>query len=844
MEEQEIRINQKFISIVQKNPFAENPELPISKTENQSTNIFLKKLNERYTVSQSGLIPRNCRYLEKIGARTLVVIEEPPSVRTLFYYRGLTTKHREDLTTEKIKQFKINLADYDSDPCNFTVALPYIIYIMMFDKTRLEYIYMAVRPKPIISLTDNLFVPPFPNINSSSSVCLGDGVNGSPNIIVATDQVVKRFWASQFNTDYTTNFYQYEQIPIIGNLFEWQYMTEVDPMFIYKVDWIPMDHTCLTFITLIKSSVKSIAKPLTYAELFNIFSTKQKYSTKRKSKKVKVPDVYEDVSNGINLLRTKDEPTLYLYVGDSIIFKDKTYFVDTFLGSNPDGPSEYVRFVGENNKYIVMKLTKKTRAFLTKLRKKQLYEEKVVLANGLEVQSGDVLVLHTKGLRRKHYKKILYIRKTPEGNTEIRASDRYLIAESISKDVEKLDLKNVIANGVKLVPGEQYTFAIKQSPVNAASQLLTSGNFIELSVNTSDSLIARFRGKIGEISVPFNDSLRVMHNISYEKLPEVICMGRAIVYSPGQMYRNENVLYHTDGLTIPSDALSSFERTCNNVLKDDSLIIKSNCLDFSFSVGDDVIVSSWDKPIEMLKIKKIIGITTDKTNRIINFYLEDKDGKKTLVPYVDKNSVNIGSVRKIVKEYNGLKRGSKISAKEYLNGFEKDSVNIIIGFLIDAGTPQPLVFCSNGLTLWFDDIQNNFDIIERNSTHWTRLNHNPINLGNIEFQAGDLVQCSAGYAMFGGFILYRFNAYDYNMGACIARSILNFQDYYNIDKIFLNEMRYNGILNPRLTKEEKSEKCLPNFHGGFYKTPFIDESSYQTFFQPGKGRLFDVSDSN
>jgi len=365
----------------------------------------------------------------------------------------------------------------------------------------------------------------------------------------------------------------------------------------------------------------------------------------------------------------------------------------------------------------------------------------------------------------------------------------------------------------------------------------------------TNTLAAKFKPAIGfgaaDILIPADEVGVIMKELDFEKLPPIFCMGRSIVETLSEAYRKDNVLYFLNGIQMIMDGATNFNRTCIETLQEGSFVIKSNCLDFIFEVGDEVVVSNWSSPIEMLKIKKIIGIGRNNEKRQIEFYLEDKDGNKTSFPYVEKNCVHIGSVRRIIREYNGLERGSKIVSKTTdAKGFPKDSVNIIIGFINDTGTSEPLVFCSNGLTLWFSDIQEKFDVVERSSKVWNSLNHVPIELSKIEYQPGDLVECSSNYRALGGFMTYRNNESDPHLLAFITRSILNFPDYYNLDKIFLSEMKLNGILNPR-EPFGIGEKCLPNFHGGYYRTPFINHpTSYNSYFQPGKGRLYNVSNSN
>lgn len=851
MQQEEIRINDKFVSVIRVDQNAEKPDIPVAKLRSQSTNIFLKKLYEKYSQNQTGMTPRNCRYIERIDSnKTIIVIEEPPSFRTLFFSTETIRNHVMALTKEKIFKYEINMADYEKDTCQFNLALPYIVFTMIFNGPRLDILFGAVRPKPIISISDNLFVPPFLNINDACQVCLGDQVSDSQNIILAIDKLLLRFWSSQFNRDYNSNFVKYSAVPILGNLFDWQYQSQIDPMFIYKAEWIPMDLSCLTFITSIKATyAPHKVKALTYTELYNIFDIKQKYIHKKID--VKKPPLLTDVSNGINLLKTKDEPATILYVGDPIQFKTKTFYVETFLGHDAVGPAEYIRFIGEDNKSISMKLTKRTRSFLLKQRKKLLFEETVTLSNGVVITAGDILILEDR-MFKPIYKKIIYIRKSSEGLMELRAADQYLMADNLPKNAKILDLQNIEVDGLKLKEGEIYDVCNRQVSNSLVLHLIIKAIFKEIAIVQSNKLVAMFKPLSGggpDFGINLNDSNCIFKELNIENLPDVIYIGANILknQSTGKIFKMNNTICYNYGIISIGD--NTFETACKTILKEDAFTIRSTSLDILFEVGDEVVVANWENPKDMLKVKKIIGITKNSEKKTIEFNLVDKNNNNSTATYVEKNIINIGTVRRIVREYKGIKRGSKIVAKNNLNGFLKGSVNIIIGFLDDTGTPEPLVYCSNCLTLWFSDVIENFDIIERDSKTWNELNHNPIDIARIEMQPGDIVQCSGGYRMLGGYALFRTSSYDLNLTAVILKNNMNFGDYYNLDKQFLSEMKFHAILNPRVNNsKEEIYPCIPNLHGGYYTTPQlianVPNSANGPFFQPGKGRLFNVSDSN
>jgi hypothetical protein len=78
-----------------------------------------------------------------------------------------------------------------------------------------------------------------------------------------------------------------------------------------------------------------------------------------------------------------------------------------------------------------------------------------------------------------------------------------------------------------------------------------------------------------------------------------------------------------------------------------------------------------------------------------------------------------------------------ISKEAYIYMFPKKDVNIIVAFIIDQ-MPEPLVFLSNGLTLWLSDVINKFTVIPMTSKKWSKLAHSPI-INEFKLQPGDIV---------------------------------------------------------------------------------------------------------
>jgi len=182
-----------------------------------------------------------------------------------------------------------------------------------------------------------------------------------------------------------------------------------------------------------------------------------------------------------------------------------------------------------------------------------------------------------------------------------------------------------------------------------------------------------------------------------------------------------------------------------------TLLIEGPDGDMCFSVGDKVIAPDWGNPVEMLKYKTIMGFSTetDGSNyQHINAVLENKDGtvetKRIISRHTSSYSsprfwVHTGAIYKITNRYGGLKAGMKIKAHTArIANFPMKDVNIIIGILYDLGPEtSPLVLCSNGCTLWYDDVIEKFNITQFEDAVWKTMEHVPLDITKIRPQPGD-----------------------------------------------------------------------------------------------------------
>jgi hypothetical protein len=283
------------------------------------------------------------------------------------------------------------------------------------------------------------------------------------------------------------------------------------------------------------------------------------------------------------------------------------------------------------------------------------------------------------------------------------------------------------------------------------------------------------------------------------------------------------------------------------MLTDDKFHVQSFDLDLEFAIGDKVVVSDWENPINMLSIKMIQGFKFDEEYGHVTFILADKQGNLHQELYVDARNGNIftGRIRKITNKFGELVAGTKITSKVAgVAHFPKKDTNIIIGFITDTGGPDPLVLCSNCCTLWYSDVVENFDKISIKSEQWKTTPHVPIDVSKIKYQPGDLLigTGSSYYSSNCGWLAFRVTT----RGALKVldhRYYTQWPDYCNLDRYITANSKFDGIINPRMTPKVQSElrleRAWPNFHGHYFP---CEKSSFR-FFNDERS-MFNVQSSS
>lgn len=175
------------------------------------------------------VLPQDCKLAYTKGNRTIVVIEQPPQIRSV-------TLSPELVSFKDISASQGN----NSSGYRFRLSFPYVLFFLIFDKGKYSGHELYFRNKPLLSTRERVYLAPIPNIFSEngSRMCMGEGfnINKNDSISKQSEFVVSTFWQSTFN-DHLGNGDSSEIDKRIKNWRTWQANTKIDPLFILKIQW-------------------------------------------------------------------------------------------------------------------------------------------------------------------------------------------------------------------------------------------------------------------------------------------------------------------------------------------------------------------------------------------------------------------------------------------------------------------------------------------------------------------------------------------------------------------------------------------------------------------------------
>ena len=854
----EIRINGTYASKIQASyddMKMDSESVPRMRYKNVRTETYMNKIMDKLMPTGSAyIIPPNCRLIKRYANYDLVVIEEQPAMRSIRVSMELTSD-ADRLKTKKewIKFGYEKFFAENSNPYTFLLAMPYVIHVILFDKSyAISRGSVFFRPHPLLGMSDKLYVAPLLNTTSGGSICYGSNVQKGPRTSLTrdSDHVVRAFWGSTFNTDYTENYLKYQHTAGVCDYFTWQYYSQTNPMFIYDVDWIPYHRTFSEIINNMESRSKLSDMRLGYQTLSDLFSRPSrtgKLVTHGKSK-IKRPLLY-DICN-----EWYPEPSFRVNVGDAIKYsKDRVAFIDSFMGISGGIAPTMVR-LDVNGKRITMNLTQKVSNFICQKIKELRYETQIEMPDGTLIQPGDIISMKNN-FGSDSFKKVHYIRKASDGQLEMVIGSQFFLVDAFDwKDVTKVDIKNPEVDGIKLDLDTIYMYLTTSyygaNPIGRVRRT----KFTEVTAGKHGKLVAKFKevtkgGRLldNDFTLTLGSDVPAMRKIYAEselqEMPCVYFVGRTLVTHTDKTGMPAIPHRHPDYGVLANSNLSintrpNYETVIKEFISKDGkkFHAESNNTAIDFELGDKVVVVDWPNPLTMLSIKTLQGFKMDSRTGSIEFVLEDKHHNISTFEYVDiaNGIIHVGKIRKVINKIDNVTAGTKIIAKEAgITCFPKKAVNIIVAFVIDTGG-EPWVLCSNGCTLWFTDMMEKFERVPMKSKRWATLNHAPLDPSKIKLQSGDLINATGRYGNSRGYLVAR-NRSNAGLRAMILDYYHEFDESRSFGRDFSSAVVLDCIPAPRLTVSKQKVKGFvsgfPTLHGGVsITTPkhapykFIDET--------------------
>jgi hypothetical protein len=871
---EEIRINPKYVQLLHSEypEGLDQPSTPKVRRSVHLTKNYLQKITSGF--GGASVLPPNCRYIEKLRNGHIVVIEEPPAYRTISVGYPMEQEIAKLKSEGKIEEWDIDTkyySDFNNAPFKFNLAFPYVIFILMFDEVNhLIAGQSYLRNARLAGLSDYLLKAPLMNISSNQHICFGDKAHGDFNTLHdAIENTIMVFWSATFNSDYTYNYAAYKDVPGVSTYLGWQALSQIDPMFIYSVDWIKMDKNIYQTLQHLKDQHHNM--PMThlgYKELEHLFTSpgdtgKDALPYSRSRKKIRL---YYDIAQGIYL-----DSTFYVHVGDPIPWGKHTAYIDSFIGFTETDVIREIRLQLDNEKLIKVKFNTKVKDFIHAGAKKLRYDEQGTMKNGTVIKEGDIIVVKD-GYGNPSYRKVHFIRNARDGVTEARIGNSFYILENTEGELFNLDTPkydNIILN-----KEENYVIirSVNSGPYHAGSNAQYTG----LDVREDGTLKFSFVGTDKSCSpqdqrynLQVRDSSsrrmamlgrkqrKLFTEDEIRPLPQVFRIGRKLLAQTDMRHDGvDSYCWATPGGVVydnnHSTSSPDIKQVAEHLIKNDGLTfeVESFDLNIRFDLGDKVVFSDWNNPINMLMVRTITAFTIDEAKGTLNFVLSDKDGVLTQVEYVKgilssrgSSIISVGKIRKITNKFDRVTAGTKIIAQHgYIPHFPKKDVNIIIGFITDTGGDEPLVLCSNCCTLWYSDMMEKFKRVGMKSKKWATLAHAPIDITKIKPQPGDILTGVGGdYQNSFGWLVIRTNESKTPRMMSLGY-YTSYPETYTIDNYVKNHTVLDCIPNPRISPTEQSKMeatwAFPNFHG-----LFIENSLSQLQFLQEERSFLHVQDS-
>lgn len=706
------------------------------------TSDFYSRLSSNFKQSDE-ILPTGCKFYKKIGTSyKVVVIEEPPRIRTIFVDTGIESILEKLRMTGKLKEY--GYEKYKPPIVNkayaFQLSFPYVVFIITLDNNNY---FRRLRPffrlHPITSLNDYLFKAPLYNIPNDQNMCIGN-VEGGSTLVEAVENIIEKFWTNVYNHDYSNNIVEYQNTDQyqIHDYLSWMYFSQMDPMFIYNIKWLPYSKNIGRTIN---SMTHDAHNNTNESGMF-----KALFDTAFETSSIMIEKEPRERNVSLSML-VKGEA---ISIGDELLFNDEKMYLYSIVGNDEDITSIELEY--PDGTIISVPVDDFENGFKT-IYNPDFLETATI--NDIVIKPKDIIQLSIDGL--KMYKRIKNIRQAPDGKIEaLIGSDHYLMNNI---DFSVIHIDNININGKQLNEGDivlVMTKADTYGPVFKTSKLI----YNELTVNNQGEIVLKFEDSKGyTTNINYNNIKKGTsdYNFIEEKDLETPVIAhyfdRMVMAYPKTFDRSEIIFRLMKGVGIVPVNTSirnfmvesgrcSMLEICKKSLFDDGtrLFMKGIYHDIDFKVGDPIVYANWENPDDMLSVAGIKEFRI-VDNMLYVIALTVSGSRELEIPMINASHgrVNIGAIRKVFSKCGDWSVGDKIKANETgIYNFPKKDVNSIIAFMNIPNAKYPVALCSNLCTLWMNE-QNisSFTKVSPSEARWKKLEITPYDVTKIKWQHGD-----------------------------------------------------------------------------------------------------------
>lgn len=691
--------------------------------------IFSRTLNQEFE-----LIPNNCRYVKNLtGGSKIFVLEDEPKLRTVSFNFDPTVIL--EILKQNGKYDVFNLSKFETSfPFKLTLSIPYVVYVLLLKNNGSFDLSLFYRLSPISSMDDYLLEPCLPNISDDFKVCLGPLSKTEYNL--NTDSVNNRvrtiidsFWFNSFNYDYFLHCDRYKEVPELSDLFTYSFNSKKDPTFIFSTKWFNSGYT-------LNKIIKKQTRDYNFCNFSDIFHHFQRL-IERTSNELEASNS-EYITEKRSLLESVClSNDCIISIGDKIELDEIKYYINSFKYDSY-GELRYIVLEDENNNIVEAEMNDNfSKQIQNQFKNKEI--NSIVIGDEI-LKEGDIVYFNNN----ESVKLVEKIIQTRDGMNHIKIGKEFYLESSFLNKTLKKFKGELEFGGTKLILDNEYWFthdlrksicfyyfkgifkghSFKDGRIILKFQQENNKN---LFLTFADSKVYKIIDKT--LLKPSPEIFRINDQISTKKLGYVDKFGFCDFESKANLsdLRSREYLYNS------SIGIKYFTDFCNN--KNQELNIKSFDHDITYKIGDSVIFINWNEPETMLKIQTITNFIIE--DDYFKLTLEDNSGNSKNVSLINliTGQGEFASIRQVCNQINEMKVGMKMQPiKKGIQDFPMKDNFEIKAFVVDS--KYPLVLFSNGRTLYFEDMMQNFVIVNSKSKRALKPSAE-FNL-NIKMQDGDI----------------------------------------------------------------------------------------------------------